>query len=603
MRTVPVNYPQGHGMSTVQITKEKLRELTDSGSWDRGVGYFEQGRVFRLMVDGTTVIAKVIGTHEYKVELWAGEDRIHGACTCPMGDEGVFCKHCVATGLECLEKGIGELHPGEGPSHSTDPGEGGPETGVTHLETIREYLSGEDREELIEIIVAQAKLDESLLRRLATRAAMSKGEGPSIEAFKRAVDEATSSIGFVGYEASFDFATSVNEVLDEIENLLHEGHAEEVVELSEYAVEAVEGALDHVDDSSGMLGDVLYQLEELHQEACVAAEPDPKALAESLFLHEITSGYDAFSGAAQTYADVLGEEGLAEYRRLAEEKWRGLPKLKPGGEGSYGHSRYALRRIMESLAEAEGDIEELVAIKSRDLSRPYNYLDIAEIYRGDRQYNKAMEWAEKGLAAFPDSLDPGLREFLANEYHRRGRHSEASELMWGGFSAQPNLNTYKRLKEHAERAGDWPRWREHALAHMAEQAESQNADDAGRRWSWQRPADGTQLVKVYLWEKDSDAAWQAAQKYGCWREQWLELAALREDDHPRDAIKIYQGKVARLVQLTKNAAYRDATRLVRRIQKLTDRLAEQDKFEQYIDSLRIEFKRKRNFMKMLREFG
>jgi len=520
-----------------------------------------------------------------------------------MGDEGVFCKHCVATGLECLEKGINKLRPGERPSHSTDQNEAEPHTGITDLDAVREYLSGEDRNELIEIIVAQAKLDEGLLRRLATRAAMSKGEGPNLEAFKRAVDEATASMGFVEYEASYDFAAGVNDVIDEIEHLLHDGHAEQVVELSEYAIEAVEGTLDHVDDSSGMLGDVLYQLEELHHDACLAVRPDPQELAERLFMREITSGHDVFSGAAQAYADVLGKEGLAEYRRLAEEKWKELPNLKPGHERSYDHSRYALNRIMESLAEAEGDIEELVAIKSRDLSRAHHYLDIAEIYREDRQYNKAMEWAEKGLEAFPDSLAPGLREFLANEYHRRGRHSEAPELMWGSFSAQPNLNTYKRLKEHAERADAWPRWRERALALMREEAAAQDDDAKQPRWSWQRPADGTELVKVYLWEKDPNAAWEAAQKYGCWREQWLKLASVREHDHPRDAIRLYQKEVARLVELTKNAAYRDASRLVRRIQKLMDRLGKQNKFEQYVESLRAEFKRKRNFMKMLREFG
>jgi len=594
-------------MKTVQITKEKLRELTDSGSWERGVGYFEQGRVFRLMLDGGTVIARVMGTHEYKVELRAEGDQIHGDCTCPMGDEGVFCKHCVATGLQCLEEGIEELGAGERSSHTSESG--GLETdGVTNLETIREYLSEADRGELVEVIVAQAKLDEGLLRRLATRAAMSKGEGPNVEVFKRAVDEATSSMGFVEYEASYDFAAGVNDVVDEIEHLLHDGHAEEVVELSEYAIEAVEGALDHADDSSGMLGDVLYQLEELHHEACVAAQPDPVHLAERLFVREITSGYDVFSGAAHTYADVLGKEGLAEYRRLAEEKWKELPQLEPGDKGSYDHSRYALNRIMESLAEAEGDIEELVAIKSRDLSRPYNYLDIAEIYRGDRQYNKAMEWAEKGLEAFPERPDRDLRKFLANEYHRRGCHGEAMGLMWADFDAYPNLGTYEQLKEHAERAGDWPRWRERALAFMREKAGSQEGDDGRKsqqRWAWQRPADGTELVKVYLWEKekDPDTAWQAARKYGCWREQWLELASVREQDHPLDAIRIYQKEVARLVELTKNAAYRDATRLVRRIRKLMDRLGKQNKFEQYVESLRAEFKRKRNFMKMLGEFG
>ncbi|MDD5410676.1 MAG: hypothetical protein PHF31_04565 [Methylobacter sp.] len=46
---------------------------------------------------------------------------------------------------------------------------------------------------------------------------------------------------------------------------------------------------------------------------------------------------------------------------------------------------------MESLAKASGDVEELVAIKSRDLSMPYHYLAIAEIWTKAGQKDKALE--------------------------------------------------------------------------------------------------------------------------------------------------------------------------------------------------------------------
>jgi len=588
-------------MKTVEITREKLQTLTDSGSWDRGIGYFEQGRVFRLMIDRGTVVARIMGTHEYEVTLWADEDDLHGRCTCPMGDAGVFCKHCVATGLECLDKGITELSAEGQPTEGTAPGEKEMDDAITDMEDIREYLRTEDTEELVEMIVAQAKADGALLRRLAARAALSAGEGLDIEAYKRAISKATSSMGFVDYADAFGFASAMDEVVDEIGGLLEEGHADEVVELSEYAMGEVEGALDHVDDSSGWMGDALYRLQELHREACTAAKPDPRELAGRLFRREVTSDYDVFSGAAETYADVLGEEGLAEYRKLAEGRWEELTPLKPGDKGPYDSPRYRLTRIMESLAEASGDLDELVAIKSRDLSTPYRYLEIAEVYRRERRYNKAMEWAEKGLAAFPDRPDSRLREFLANEYHRRSRHEEAMELVWNNFAEQPHLGSYRQLAEHAERAGEWPRWRERALSLMREQADHRKAEGRRSRWDWEPPA-GSHLVDVYLREEDLDAAWQCAQEYGCSREQRLELASLREGEQPEEAVEIYQGEVRRLVELTKNAAYRDATRLVRRIQKLIDRLDHQEEFEQYIETLRTEFRRKRNFMKMLSEF-
>ena len=581
----------------MKITREKLESLTDSGSWDRGIRYFEQERVLRIMTDGGVVTARVLGSHTYTVELWADEAGIRGDCTCPMGDRGVFCKHCVATGLECLERGLTEL--GAEKVHTDRPESEETETGadVTDMDDIRSYLQDHDKEELIDIVITQAKTDESLLRRLATGAAMATGKKLGIDRFKRAIDEAMSAPGFVDYGGAYSFASSVDEVVDEIAALLERGHAEEVIELSAYAVGEVERALGYVDDSDGWLGMTLDHLEEIHYQACQAANPDPEWLADHLFQLELRSEYGPFYKTAYTYNELLGDEGLAEYRRLAEKKWEDIPQLEPGDEGAYYGVRSRLESIMESLAEASGDVEELVRIKSRNLSVFWHYLQIAEIYRQDRQYNKAMEWAEKGLEAFPDRRDSKLLEFLANEYHRRSRHEEAVELIWEGFQNQPGPQNYKSLKEHAERADAWPNWRQRALSLLTEQAKQRGS--GGSMWA-PAPA-GTDLVDVYLWEEKPDLAWETAQEYGCTRHQWLELAARREEDHPDDAIEIYQDQVRNLVNRTKNSAYREATKLVRKIRKLMDESGREDKFPEYIEHLRTEFKRKRNFMKMLDE--
>ena len=110
-----------------------------------------------------------------------------------------------------------------------------------------------------------------------------------------------------------------------------------------------------------------------------------------------------------------------------------------------------------------GGLEALVAIKSRDLSSAWNFLQIAETYREAREYDLALEWAERGLKAFPQRTDARLREFLATEYHRRRRHDDAMALVWTGFCEAPYLEQYRNLKSHAERAGAWPAWREKAL--------------------------------------------------------------------------------------------------------------------------------------------
>jgi uncharacterized Zn finger protein len=40
-------------------------------------------------------MAKVQGTRPYRVELWIEEGDLEYSCTCPVGADGEFCKHCV----------------------------------------------------------------------------------------------------------------------------------------------------------------------------------------------------------------------------------------------------------------------------------------------------------------------------------------------------------------------------------------------------------------------------------------------------------------------------------------------------------------------------
>ncbi len=596
---------QGRGkiasMNNVKLTRERLQNRTDDGSWKRGVGYHEGGRVFDLAMDGQTVFAHVMGTHRYKVELWAEQDRILGDCTCPMGEGGVFCKHCVAAGLQCIEDCITELGEDGSVRLEQSKGKKRKDRKVTKFDDIRMYLREMDTEKLVEIVVEQAKADDRLLRRLSTESAESHGKRPDSEKFKMAIRNACSSYDFVEYSETWDFASGIDDVVDEIAELLGKGYADLVVELSEYAIEEVENALSYTDDSDGTLGMILYRLGELHLEACLTAQPDPRELARRLFHYDLSSNVDIFSEAVKIYFDVLGDEGVNEYRRLAEEEWGRLPALGPGDERSFDGSRFALTRNMESLAEISGDWEYLVKVKKHDLSHPYNYLQIAELYKKGRQYNKAMEWAEKGLEAFPKNQDSRLRSFLAAEYSRRHRNDEAIDMVWENYTERPGAETYAELKQHAEKADVWLEWRKRAIGYLEDKAESEKSHPSRRTDRWRRTWSGDTLVGIYLWEKDIETAWQTARQYGCSRNQWLSLAQLREENHPRDAVEVYQCEVGHQVERTKNDAYREAMKLVRRIWKIMEGMGEQGEFERYVSSLRKVYKRKRNFMGMLKE--
>ena len=57
--------------------------------------------------------------------------------------------------------------------------------------------------------------------------------------------------------------------------------------------------------------------------------------------------------------------------------------------------------MMEALARQSGDLEALLAVKSRSLSFAYDFLQIAESCRKAGRADLAIEWAERGVRAFP----------------------------------------------------------------------------------------------------------------------------------------------------------------------------------------------------------
>ncbi len=558
------------------LNRDALLGLAGERYFERGVEYYLDGRVRSLAGHEGTVVAKVLGTEEYRVRLWVGDGDLGYSCDCPLGMDGEFCKHCVAVGLAFLGDASGEAP-------------------VTTMDDVKTYLEGLEKGALVRIVMEQAMEDQRLRERLLLRAA--RMEGLDLAAFRKAIDDAVDFGEFPNYGSPWDYARGIENVVASIAELLEEGFASEVVGLSEYALAAVEGAMNY--DVDGSMMGILHDLEEVHHEACRRAKPDPEALARRLFEWELGGGYDTFYGALDDYADVLGEVGISAYRRLAEEEWAEVPALGPDPHRAprYYGRRARLTRIMETLARRSGGVEDLVAIKGKDLSGPRSYLQIAKIYDEAGDDDKALEWAEEGLWVFSDEKHSGLSEFVAERYHARGRHEEAMDLAWARFAERPNLEGYRSLKDHAVRAGGWDAWREKALSRVREDLARRKQESMGSYFS--RPVDHSELVRIYLWEGEVGAAWREAKEGGCSDGLWLELAGLREEDAPAESLEIYRSRIEPLIEQTNNAAYQEAYALLLKSRELMMRLGREPEFAEYLETLRLEYKRKRNFMKLL----
>jgi hypothetical protein len=564
--------------------------LAGPASFARGVAYYREDRVELGAVGSDGVQAVVRGSLPYHVELRADGGGAVWSCSCPVGADGAFCKHCVAVALAV---GSGE-EVARPPSRRAPPADGGEAT-------LRSYLGTLSSDRLVDIVLDQAGSDWRLRERLAARAAAVAGSGIDEPSWRKRITSAFRARGgFIPYREAADWAAGVGELIDGLEDLLEAGHAEAAAGLAERAHRRADKAIDSIDDSAGWLSGISERLGRLHQRACEVCRPDPVGLARRLVDLELTSELDGFHRAAARYAGVLGPAGIAEYRRLLEPRWRSLaPTSEP-----WSSERFRVQEAMIGVALATGDPDELIAVKQGDLGAPDDYQEIAESLRDAGRIDDAVDWARRGLRAFGDRpwQVPPLRELLAAVLRGRGDAGGAVGLFWDAFVAHPSLGAYRRLLSEATAVASPVDWKVRALVALrARVAEHREADRFGHSLPATAPA--TALVEILLYEGDVAAAWEAAAEHGCDQRLWLTLARAREATHPLDAVAVYEREALAQIETKKNDGYRRAVDHLSRIRHLAAAGGEPDRFDHLVARVRSEHRPKRNLMALLDQQG
>jgi uncharacterized Zn finger protein len=495
-----------------------LRKLAGDKVFERGEDYRAEGQVELLSLESQRVVAQVAGSEDYRTILIGRGKKIGGECSCRAFTDWGFCKHMVATALAANDVG-------DDPAADCNGA----------LARIRAHLKAKGVDHLVDMIVDLAEREPALFRKLDLAATAVKGDDKAVEArLRRAIDGATRTGTFVDYREAEDWADGVADALAPVAGLAEGDRADVAIRLAEHAIDRIEQAVESIDDSDGHCGALLEQARDTHLAACRAARPDPVMLAASLFEREMDDRNDAFYRAAAVYEDVLGDAGLAEYRRLAEEAWKGLPPRLKESHYSADHSR--LEGILDFFAERSGNVDERIALRARDLSSPWHYLQLAEFCLQVGRKDEAQRRAEEGLWTFEDD-EPhkGLTLFAADLLAKSGRKPDAEKHLWRAFDL---------------------------------------------------------LVRLLMREKMFDAAWSTLEKHGCTGKLQEDLADASRLSHPDKALAVY----AKLVEEhAKFGRYEEAVRLIDRMGALREPAQQ----IAYLAGLKDRHRRKRNFMMLL----
>ena len=585
---------QSKNLSEVLSLAEVLT-LADAKTFARGKAYFHDGAVSCLEECDGAVHANVTGTHRYRVEFAVdGDGELAYDCTCPVGNDGLFCKHAVAVALSWLENS------GEEVFHAQEAAPEKPrKKRTTYEETIREYVATLDKDAL------QAWLLEAIERDLTLRDKLlfaARAAGASdLPSMKAAVRQASRISRPLGWREAGAYGDGLMSLAGMLRQRLSGPQAAQVVELSELAIAGAETSLEQIDDSGGEVMPAILELASVHLDACKLTGPDPVKLAERLFRFQTEGKWDTFYNVLPAYAGPLGTDGLRRYRELANGAWEGLPALAPGQEvrRSYDSPRMQLEHAMGALAELDGDVDALIRIRAKDLSSPYRFLLIAELCVKHERADEGLAWAERGIKESEKSFDQRLLDFCIDAYLRRGEFDKADAFAWHRFEIRPTAEAFSALMKVAAATGRYDQTRGRALTHLWALVTEEEAVAKSKRDAWQRST-RTELVRIFLAGKENDTAWETFTGGSVATQLWPEMAAARGKTHPRDAIALYH----RLLPLaaengTRNARYDEAFEIVRAIGTLRARLTEHAEFSRELEEIRAAYRAKRNFIKLL----
>ncbi|MGW7209686.1 SWIM zinc finger family protein [Streptomyces sp. NPDC054837] len=541
------------------LTEAKLKALAGTRSFERGQGYLDA--VTGVEIGDEWITASVHGTERYEVELsLEGPQGVTGACDCPYGLEGNFCKHLVALGLTVLAQ------------QSALPRQR--ESARNRTRNLDAWLSALSKDELLALVREQVGQDRQLRRRLEVRARIREllDIGPFAQ------------YGYVEYADARAYADQAAQVVAAIDAVTDAGRADEAIDMTVQAIRLLDEAVESVDDSDGWLGEIGAGLAEAHLNACRAARPAPEALASRLVKHALGNADSICDIDPLDYEDVLGERGMTALRKLAVEAWR---KRRAG---------WAEKSLMERLAKAGGDIDLLIAVHAADLAaNGHTHLVIARELDAAGRPDEALRWAERGIRETPDlaAVDTDLVDHLCERYAQAARLTDVVALRREHFGARRSLGAYQQLRAAARTAECWQEERPGALALLRTEAER----GTPRRYG------GTVLVDALLDDKDNEAAWEAASHCGADDRQWLALADRVRTARPADALAVYLRLAEPLIGQTGNAIYEQLVGLLVSIRECHHLLGTQDQLTAYITALRGAHGRKRNLMRLMEQHG
>jgi len=408
---------------------EKIRSLCTENSFDRGLTYFEEGKVRQVDFFGDIITAVVQGTENYRVTMRVNGD-IEGRCTCPY-DWGGYCKHIVATLIlysKSYEKIKGEKQREEN--------------------RVNAILNQMTAEKLKEFLGAEFEKDPKMRAHFLIYFT-GEGDEKSLHDYKKEISQLfwdiTGRNGFIDYNRRVDFS----DILDIAERYIEKRNFLEAAKVFQALSEVIAENMDMVDDSNGYYGgefdDAMEKLVTCINEARLGHE-EKRPYIDSMFKKFIEGEPDYFQ---ENYDHALmqmctSEEDLRHWKTLLGPHLAELPNYEKNWNEYYDAKQVLMMQIfvLDNLSEDK----ELHGLLERHYRRDSDLcLFFAERLLEDGELTRSIKVAEEGVSIFPDRLASGLRRFLI-KFYRKNSPEKYKENLKNLFFLERDWGHYNELK-------------------------------------------------------------------------------------------------------------------------------------------------------------
>jgi hypothetical protein len=590
-----------------------IQALSGGKTFARGKTYAVSGAVI-IQAEQTesapTVRAEVQGTSTYTTSVSIDHGKIIGDCDCPGAVDGWFCKHMVAVALVWRDRLMDtETVIDEAAQKKVQASAKRAQTVRANRSALHEFLRSRSAEELAEKLIDLANNERDIERELQQWQKLKELPNNPANLKSLITEMLAINVNAFNWRDAPDYARRMQSLLPILQQELKRD-AKSALALATHALRRSWVVMMHVDDSNGYLGDIVTQIADQWLVALQRCGAQPATFGDTYLRLQLEDPFGCFDGKIAEQA--MGVAALNRYRTALAAEWREAKdaelakkakraaKYKSayrfiGHRSSFDENSIRLRtleRLHLAQLEANGEVDEALAVLREDMSDAMQYSQVTEFLEKHQRTRDAFANAELAYKTFPD--DWHVRDILLGYYERDGWTDEAYAMRRKNFDEHPNPENFRHLLKAGTAAGKDTAALRTELMQVLETRELEEAQS-------RRIANGVRDVSLRAEILCSERKWNEAlglvQPPAVCNAHTLRKIALHLGKVQHKQAVVLLERVLKFSMRTATSPYREPLQLVSEIIERLDALPR----AQYLSRLRQEYKAKRNFIRDLPE--